>query len=98
MGDTGGHADISTSDSTRLPVDSGFSDLLRSAEQISAAVEKNEELPQVERNLRQILEASNELWSRVTQTNTQDNETQAYVHFPDLYCRKNIYSIRYFQS
>lgn len=77
MGDTG-HAD-SFANSTRLAADCGFSDLLRSAEQLSATVEGNEELPQVERNLRQILEASNELWSRVTQTTTQDNETQAYV-------------------
>ena len=57
--------------------DTGFSELLRSAERLSAAVEGNEELPQVERNLRQILEASNELWSRVTQTGTQDNQVQA---------------------
>lgn len=57
--------------------DSDFNELLRSAEQLSAAVESNGELPQVERNLRQILEASNELWSRITQTGTQDNQVQA---------------------
>ncbi|XP_043287801.1 nuclear pore complex protein Nup93-like [Venturia canescens] len=57
--------------------DSDFNDLLRSAEQLSAAVEGTGELPQVERNLRQIFEASNELWSRVTQTGTQDNQSQA---------------------
>jgi len=76
MGDTG-HADMLPADTTRVTADSGFSELLRSAEQLSAAVEGNEDLPQVERNLRQILEASNELWSRVTQTSTQDNEAQA---------------------
>lgn len=70
------HADVMTN-SSRLTGDSGFSELLRSAEQLSAAVEGNKELPQVERNLRQILEASNELWSRVTQTGTQDNQVQA---------------------
>lgn len=80
MGDTG-NTDILTTDSARLTADSGFSELLRSAEQLSAVVEGNEDLPQVERNLRQILEASNELWSRVTQTSTQDNEAQAYVNF-----------------
>ncbi|TGZ51832.1 Nuclear pore protein [Temnothorax longispinosus] len=78
MGDTG-HADMLPADTTRLTADSGFSELLRSAEQLSAAVEGNEDLPQVDRNLRQILEASNELWSRVTQTGTQDNEAQAHV-------------------
>ncbi|XP_012524489.1 nuclear pore complex protein Nup93 [Monomorium pharaonis] len=78
MGDTG-HADMLPADTLRLTTDSGFSELLRSAEQLSATVEGNEDLPQVERNLRQILEASNELWSRVTQTSTQDNEAQAHV-------------------
>ncbi|KAL6261107.1 hypothetical protein P5V15_008637 [Pogonomyrmex californicus] len=78
MGDSG-HAEMPSADSARLAADSGFSELLRSAEQLSAAVEGNEDLPQVERNLRQILEASNELWSRVTQTSTQDNEAQAHV-------------------
>lgn len=57
--------------------DSDFNELLRSAEQLSAAVEGTGELPQVERNLRQISEAANELWSRVTQTGTQDTQVQA---------------------
>ena len=74
-----GHTDMLTTDSSRVMGDSGFSELLRSAEQLSAAVEGNEELPQVERNLRQILDASNELWSRVTQTGTQDNQVQAHL-------------------
>lgn len=71
------YTDLLTMNSSRVSGDTGFSELLRSAERLSAAVESNEELPQVERNLRQILEASNELWSRVTQTGTQDNQVQA---------------------
>ncbi|XP_034946888.1 nuclear pore complex protein Nup93-like [Chelonus insularis] len=58
--------------------DSDFNELLRSAEQLSAAVEATGE-PQVERNLRQILEASNELWSRVTQTSNQDTQVHAHL-------------------
>ncbi|KOC66137.1 Nuclear pore complex protein Nup93 [Habropoda laboriosa] len=73
------YTDMLNAVSSRLPGDTGFSELLRSAERLSAAVEGNEELPQVERNLRQILEASNELWSRVTQTGTQDNQVQAHL-------------------
>lgn len=72
-----GYTDMSNTDPSRMTGDSGFSELLRSAEQLSAAVEGSEELPQVERNLRQILDASNELWSRVTQTGTQDSQVQA---------------------
>ncbi|KZC06930.1 PREDICTED: nuclear pore complex protein Nup93-like [Dufourea novaeangliae] len=74
-----GHIDMLNTDSSHMSGDTGFSELLRSAEQLSAAVEGTEELPQVERNLRQILDASNELWSRVTQTGTQDNEVQAHL-------------------
>ncbi|CAK9828479.1 Nuclear pore complex protein Nup93 [Anthophora retusa] len=74
-----GFTDMLNTDSSRVSGDTGFSELLRSAERLSAAVEGNEELPQVERNLRQILEASNELWSRVTQTGTQDNQVQAHL-------------------
>lgn len=57
--------------------DTDFNELLREAEQLSAAVEGNGELPQVERNLRQILQDSNELLSRVIQTGAQDNQVQA---------------------
>lgn len=57
--------------------DTDFNELLREAEQLSAAVEGNGELPQVERNLRQILQDSNELLSRVVQTGAQDNQIQA---------------------
>jgi len=59
--------------------ESDFSELLHAAEQLSAEVEGSGDLPKVERTLRQVLEASTELWSRVTQAGAQD--TQAYV-FP----------------
>ncbi|XP_051169702.1 nuclear pore complex protein Nup93-like [Leptopilina boulardi] len=59
--------------------DTDFNELLREAEQLSAAVEGNGELPQVERNLRQILQDSNELLSRVIQTGAQDNQVQAHL-------------------
>jgi nuclear pore complex protein Nup93 len=57
--------------------DSDLNELLRRAEQMAADVEGNGELPQVERNLRQILNGSNEIWSQMTQTGTQDNQVQA---------------------
>jgi nuclear pore complex protein Nup93 len=59
--------------------ESDFSELLHAAEQLSAEVEGSGDLPKVERTLRQVLEASTELWSRVTQTGAQD--IQAYVPF-----------------
>lgn len=57
--------------------DTDLNELLRRAEQMAADVEGNCELPQVERNLRQILEGSNEIWSQMTDIGTQDNQAQA---------------------
>ncbi|KAK7873073.1 hypothetical protein R5R35_000357 [Gryllus longicercus] len=57
--------------------ESDFNALLHAAEQLSAEVDGSRELPKVERSLRQVLEASTELWSRVTQTGAQD--LQAHV-------------------
>lgn len=57
--------------------DSDFNELLRSAEQLSAGVEGFGEMPQVQRNLRQLAEDSDDLWSRVTQTGIQDSQVQA---------------------
>lgn len=57
--------------------ESDFSELLHAAEQLSAEVEGSGDLPKVERTLRQVLEASTELWSRVTQAGAQD--TQAHL-------------------
>ncbi|KAJ9579367.1 hypothetical protein L9F63_024525, partial [Diploptera punctata] len=49
-----------------------FNTLLHSAEQLAAEVDKSGDLPKVDRTLRQVLEASTELWSRVTQSGAQD--------------------------
>lgn len=49
-----------------------FTELLRQAEQLSARTYGTEPLPRVERSLRQVLDASHELWSRVTTTGAQD--------------------------
>lgn len=51
--------------------DSGFNDLLQQAEQLTADMDGNE-LPRVERNLRQILDAGQQLWSRTTQAVSRD--------------------------
>jgi nuclear pore complex protein Nup93 len=58
--------------------ESDFNELLHAAEQLSAEVEGSGDLPKVERTLRQVVEASTELWSRVTQAGAQD--IQAYVY------------------
>ncbi|UYV77860.1 NUP93, partial [Cordylochernes scorpioides] len=46
----------------------GFAELVQQAEQLTAEIDGTSELPRVERNLRQILEAGQELWSKTTQT------------------------------
>lgn len=59
--------------------DPDFNELLRSAEQLAATVEGSGEMPQVQRNLRQLAEDSDDLWSRTTQTGTQDAQVQAHL-------------------
>lgn len=49
-----------------------FNDLLFEAEKLSNNIEGSTDLPKVERSLRQVLEASNELYAKVTQTGAQD--------------------------
>ncbi|KAG7311275.1 hypothetical protein JYU34_002306 [Plutella xylostella] len=58
-------------------MDSDFSKLLQQAEQLTTEIEGNEELPRVERSLGQVLEASQELYSRVVQSGA--NDIQAHL-------------------
>lgn len=51
---------------------SDFSDLLQEAEKLTNELEGTTELPKVERSLRQVLEASNDLYTRVAQTGAKD--------------------------
>lgn len=51
---------------------SDFSDLLQEAEKLTYDLEGTSELPKVERSLKQVLEASNDLYSRVAQTGAKD--------------------------
>ncbi|KAF7273262.1 hypothetical protein GWI33_014027 [Rhynchophorus ferrugineus] len=51
---------------------SDFSDLLQEAEKLTNDLEGTTELPKVERSLKQVLEASNDLYSRVAQTGSKD--------------------------
>ncbi|XP_055926335.1 nuclear pore complex protein Nup93-like [Argiope bruennichi] len=50
----------------------GFTDLLQQAEQLTADIDGEGELPRVERNLRQIVDAGQQLWSRTTQAVSKD--------------------------
>ncbi|GFU84464.1 nuclear pore complex protein Nup93, partial [Trichonephila clavipes] len=57
----------------KMDVDSaGFTDLLQQAEQLTADIDGEGELPRVERNLRQIVDAGQQLWSRTTQAVSKD--------------------------
>ncbi|CAH0405001.1 unnamed protein product [Chilo suppressalis] len=59
--------------------DEDFSKLLQQAEQLTTEIEGNEELPRVERSLGQVLEASQELYSRFIQSGA--NDIQAHLLF-----------------
>lgn len=47
---------------------SNFSDLLQQAEQLTADMDSGWELPRIERNLHQLAEAGQRLWSRTRAT------------------------------
>ena len=66
--------------------DEELSSLVQAAEQLSSQLDDGSlgELPRVERNLRQIMEASNQLWIRASQTSGQ--ETQGYISFNKISC------------
>lgn len=49
-----------------------FNELLHAAEQLASEVDGTAQLPRVDRTLRQVLEASHELWARVTSSGAQD--------------------------
>ncbi|XP_014260633.1 nuclear pore complex protein Nup93-like [Cimex lectularius] len=49
-----------------------FSDLVFEAEQLATELEGADEFPKIERSLKQVLEASQTLWSRVSATGAQD--------------------------
>lgn len=51
---------------------SDFLDILNEAEKLTASLQGASELPNVDRSLRQVLEATNDLYSRVARTGTQD--------------------------
>lgn len=51
---------------------SDFSNLLQEAEKLTYELEGTTELPKVERSLKQVLEASNDLYTRVAQTGAKD--------------------------
>lgn len=51
---------------------SDFKDLLQEAEKLTNDIEGATALPKVDRSLKQVLEASKELYSRVAQTGSKD--------------------------
>lgn len=48
--------------------ESGFSELLDQADQLTSVIDSSGELPRVERNLRQLLEVGQQLWTKTAHT------------------------------
>lgn len=55
----------------------GFTDLLQQAEQLTADMDSGTDLPHVERNLQQILEAGQRLLTRTTPASQDNIDVQA---------------------
>lgn len=73
--------------------DEELSSLVLAAEQLASQLDDGSlgELPRVERNLRQIMEASNQLWIRTSQSGSQEN--QGYK--PVFYTLKKEFSFHF---
>ena len=56
---------------------SGLSDLLQQAEQLTAEMDSGADLPRVERNLKQIMEVGQRLWTRTAQTIQDSTDVKA---------------------
>ena len=59
----------------------GFGDLLQQAEQLTADMDNGGELPRVTRNLHQIMEIGDRLWSKTAQVSQDSTDVKAYVVF-----------------
>lgn len=59
--------------------DHGLNDILQQAEKLTAEIDATNELPRVQRNLRQVLEAGQQLLNRAAQgvPKTSETETKA---------------------
>ena len=55
----------------------GFSELLPQAEQLTADMDSGGELPRVERNLHQIMDQSQRLWSKMAQSSHESTDVKA---------------------
>lgn len=55
----------------------GFGDLLHQAEQLTAEMDSGTDLPRVERNLQQILETGQRLWTRTAQISQDATDVKA---------------------
>lgn len=60
--------------------DHGFNDILQQAEKLTAEIDATNELPRVQRNLRQVLEAGQQLLQKASQgiDKASDVEARAY--------------------
>ncbi len=56
-----------------------FGDLLQRAEQLTADMDSGSDLPRVERNLQQLAEAGQRLWSKTAALQGDGSDVQAYV-------------------
>lgn len=61
-----------------------FNSLLQEAQKLSNGTNSSDSLPRVERSLQQVLQATHELHSRVTQTGAQDIQAYVFWHIRHL--------------
>lgn len=61
-----------------------FNSLLADAQKLNNGTNSTDSLPRVERSIQQVLQATHELHSRVTQTGAQDIQAYVFWHYRRL--------------
>lgn len=62
-----------------------FNSLLQQAQRLNNEIQHTEELPRVERTISQVLQATKELHTRVTQTGAQDIQALVFIFRKQIY-------------
>ena len=63
----------------------GFGDLVQQAEQLTADMDSGGDLPRVERNLHQIMEAAARMATRAPQLGQDSTDVKAYVCYTKIF-------------
>lgn len=72
-----------------------FTDLLQEAQKITVEIEGSKELPKVDRSIRQVLDASNDLYAKVAQSGAKDIQACVFIFKTTILAEMYVLGISY---